>query len=282
MHYAHATPAKGNFIWRNAYGDVVAGIALFAGVMTALHVRHQTGVGQQVDTSLFAMGVYQMSFDFAAFLTTGMDFRDLEAASAEEIADSPEFEDMVKLVTEATNANTELDELMSARMPMTTTYLTKDGRKIRFNVIQPDRYHPRFCRVVGREDLIDDPRFADHETRLEHYSELYEIYRDAFLTKTLDEWRPILNREMVPWGPEQTFREVYNDPQARANDFFVPFDHPSWGTIEVQDNPLKLSETPATVHLPAPEFSQHTEEVLLEAGYSWENIARFKEESVIA
>lgn len=282
MHYGLAGGAKGDFIWRNAFGDVMAGIALFGGIMTALYVREQTGMGQQVDTSLFSMGVYQMSFDIAAFLATGLSFRDLEAQAAVERADEPEVQLRAKLADEAAAAVQKIEAEYYKLSPMAATYMTKDGRKFRVNILQHDRYHPRFCRAIGREDLIEDPRFALHEDRLVHMTELYQILRDAFLTKTLDEWRPILNREQIAWGPEQTFSEVVNDPQARANDFFIPFDHPAHGEMQVAANPLNLSETPATVRLPAPEFSQHTEEILLEAGYTWEDIAQLKEEGIIA
>ena len=62
----------------------------------------------------------------------------------------------------------------------------------------------------------------------------------------------------------------------------VPFDYPTLGHIEVIANPIKLTETPSSIRLPAPEFSQHTEEILLELGYTWEDIAKFKEQNTIA
>ena len=72
------------------------------------------------------------------------------------------------------------------------------------------------------------------------------------------------------------------DPQARANDFFVPLEHPTYGRIEVVANPVELSKTPEMLRMPAPEFGQHTEEVLLEYGYTWEDIERFKQQGAIA
>ena len=63
---------------------------------------------------------------------------------------------------------------------------------------------------------------------------------------------------------------------------FLDFDHPTHGPMEVVDNPLNLSRTPPTVRLPAPEFGQHTEEVLLEAGLSWDDIIALKDKEVIA
>ncbi len=86
----------------------------------------------------------------------------------------------------------------------------------------------------------------------------------------------------LPWASVQSLPEVISDPQARANDFFAAYDHPTYGRIEIVANPIKLSKTPATVRMPAPEFGQHTEEVLLEHGYTWEDIEQFKEEGVIA
>jgi crotonobetainyl-CoA:carnitine CoA-transferase CaiB-like acyl-CoA transferase len=76
-------------------------------------------------------------------------------------------------------------------------------------------------------------------------------------------------------------QEVIADPQAKANDFFVPFDHPTHGPIDMVASPVKLSKTPATIRTPAPEFGEHTEEVLLEWGYTWKDIGKFKKDGAI-
>ena len=100
------------------------------------------------------------------------------------------------------------------------------------------------------------------------------------MSKTYEEWRPLLKD--IPYAPRQTIKEAVNDVQARASDCFVSYDHPTQGRIEQLNNPVMMSKTPSSVRMPAPEFGQHTEEVLLEYGYSWEDIARFKEEGTIA
>ena len=284
MHYALSQRGIGGMGWRPAFGDTVAAMTLFAGIMTALYTRERTGVGQQVDLSLFNVGVYQLSFDMAAFLATGTDFREMMMKTLEEEGNTDRMRLRAQLMAEVEAATARLREFFMEYIttPLSTPYQTKDGRNFHINILLPDRYYPRVCRAIGREDLIDDPRFATHEPRRQNGPELYRIMRDAFLTKTLDEWRPILGREEIPWAPQQTIREVVNDPQARANDFFVPFDHPGHGRMEVVANPIKLSETPSTIRLPAPEFSQHTEEILLEMGYSWEDIARLKDNGTIA
>jgi crotonobetainyl-CoA:carnitine CoA-transferase CaiB-like acyl-CoA transferase len=108
---------------------------------------------------------------------------------------------------------------------------------------------------------------------------LYPILNEVFLSKTLEEWKSRLAG--IPFAVAQNLVEVINDPEARANGYFVPIDHPTHGRIEVVANPINLSETPATLRMPAPEFGQHTEEVLLELGYTWEDIVQLREEEVL-
>lgn len=234
-----------------AFGDSAAALALAYGVMMALFVRERTGVGQDVDVSLFHTGVYQLSFDIAGTLVTQ---RDCERLQSRE--DSPN--------------------------PLSALYQTKDGRWLLLSILHPERYWSMFCRAIEREDLEHDPRFEPLEPMIENRAALMHILDEIFLSKTLDEWKPRLNEEGLPWSPVQNLPEVVNDPQARANDFFVSYDHPTYGRIEVVANPINLGKTPATVRTPAPEFGQHTEEVLLEYGYTWEDIAQLKENKVIA
>lgn len=78
VHHAFSEPGTGGMTgWRPVFGDSATGMSLFAGIMTALYTRERTGVGQQVDLSLFSMGVYQLSFDVAGCLATGTDFREM-------------------------------------------------------------------------------------------------------------------------------------------------------------------------------------------------------------
>lgn len=234
-----------------SFGDHMAGMALACGVTTALFMREKTGLGQEVDVSLFHSGVYQLSYDLAGTLVTKQDCQRM----------------------------TSRDEV---RSPLTTLYQTRDGRWILFSGVRPDRYWPRFCQAIEREDLEHDSRFATVEAMTENSTTLLHILEDVFAARTLDEWRPRLNAAGFPWSPVQNFPEVISDPQARANDFFVSYEHPVHGRIEGVANPVKLSQSPEIVKMPAPEFGQHTEEVLLEAGYSWEDITQFKEQGIIA
>ena len=84
------------------------------------------------------------------------------------------------------------------------------------------------------------------------------------------------------WGtPANDYAEVAVDSQIIENDYVVDFEHPTHGPVKLVGSPVHLSKTPAEIRMPAPEFGQHTEEVLLELGYSWEEIGKLNGEEVI-
>ncbi len=256
--------------FRPAFGDNLAGMALAYGVMTSLYVREKTGKGQEVDVALLHAGLYQLGFDIAGALATGLDYNDWW--------DEPPPD--VVAAAEAGLAPARAFFRSKAPNPLSGRYTTKDGRIITIVALQPDRYWGMFCRALGLDELENDPRFNTIEGREENNAILYPMLDEAFASKTLDEWKPLL--EGIPYAVHQNLHEVINDPQARANDFFVAYDHPTHGRLEVLANPVMLSETPATIRMPAPEVGQHTEEVLLEYGYTWEDIAQFKDKGIIA
>ena len=268
--YMLSRPGVPSTGFRPAFGDNVAGLALAFGVMTALYVREKTGVGQEMDVSLFHTGMYQLGFDIAGALATGLDYSDWREEPPQEV---------VARVEEALVPVTAFYRSKVVN-PLAGRYITRDDRMIVFVALQPDRYWDRFCRSIEREDLIDDARYNSYEARAENCQQLYPILDAIFKTRTLEEWKPRL--EGIPYASYQSLLEAINDPQARTNDFFVAYDHPTHGRLEGIANPVKLSETPATVRMAAPEFGQHTEEVLLEYGYTWEDIATLKEQGIIA
>jgi len=236
--------------FRPAFGDSVGGLMLAYGITTALLVRERTGMGQEVDVSLYGVGIMQMSFDISGALIEKREFSDYRERSREDSLN-----------------------------PLAGAYLTKDGRTFFIMALQPDRYWPKICQAIEREELINDLRFNSFEARAKNRLELFKILDEAFATKTLDEWR--LRFQDIPSGPVQYLLEVINDPQARANNFFVPLNHPVHGPIEVVATPIKYSKTPATVRSAAPELGQHTEEILLELGYTWEDIGKLREQQIV-
>ena len=234
---------------RPTLGDFPAGLGLAYGIVVALFCRERTGIGQAVEASLYRAGVFALSHDLVEALTTGHEPERIPR-------------------NEVTN-------------PLVNFYKTKDERYLRLSIVQPDLYWSKFCQALGREDLEHDPRFESFEPRTQNHAALIKILDEVFATRTLAEWKPHLDTA-APWSPVQNLLEVAADPQSRANDFFLTFNDPQHGPVEVIANPVKLSKTPETIRALGPEFSQHTEEVLLEIGYTWEDIDQFKQQGVIA
>jgi crotonobetainyl-CoA:carnitine CoA-transferase CaiB-like acyl-CoA transferase len=258
-------------------------MSLFAGIITALYHREKTGLGQEVELSLLHTGIYQLSFDVSGALVTGRDFKDPDP-NLPLPADEALAQRAAELVARIEEAHGQLADLYRANMPnpLAAAYKTKDDRVIHLNILQPERYWGRMCKVIGRPELEHDPRFETHEARLLNHADLFHIMKDAVSSETLEEWKPKLSEADIPYAPQQKLSEVIHDPQARANNYFVPFQHPTHGQVEIIASPINMSETPATYRLPAPEFSQHTEEILLALGYSWEDIADLKQRGVVA
>lgn len=243
------TPEQEPFTTPIAFGDRATALTLAYGIMTALFIRERTGMGQAVYTSLQQTGIFINAYDVCASLATGKD-----------------------------RQNRNRRDLANVLL---NSYKTKDDRWIRFAINQPDLYWARLCRATGLSELENDPRFNSFVPRLENHAILFDILEKTFASKTLAEWKPLLDEAGLPWAPVLTLPEVTSDEQARANGFFVDYDHPTYGHVEIVANPVALSDTPVVVRMPAPEFGQHTEEILLEYGYTWEDIGQMKEDGVI-
>jgi crotonobetainyl-CoA:carnitine CoA-transferase CaiB-like acyl-CoA transferase len=82
-------------------------------------------------------------------------------------------------------------------------------------------------------------------------------------------------------APVQDYETLLADPQARANEYIIDIDHPLAGPMQVVGFPWKFSETPASAAPAAPELGQHTEEILLDLGYTWDEIAALREAKTI-
>jgi crotonobetainyl-CoA:carnitine CoA-transferase CaiB-like acyl-CoA transferase len=230
-------------------GDFSTGLALAYGIMLALFIRERIGVGQAVDASLFNTGVFALSNDVAGALVSGQD-RDKVAR-----------QDVVN--------------------PLAGFYETRDQRWVRLGIVQPDLYWSRFCQATGREDVEHDPRFATFDARLEHHDALFELLVEVFASKTFTEWKTRLTAAGLPWGPVHNLPEIIQDPQARANDMFLPLDHPVHGRMEVVNNPVRLSHTPLAPLRASAQLGEHTAEVLLAHGYTQSEITRWRNEGVI-
>jgi crotonobetainyl-CoA:carnitine CoA-transferase CaiB-like acyl-CoA transferase len=165
--------------------------------------------------------------------------------------------------------------------PLWNHYRAKDGKWFHLVMVQADRYWPQFCEAVGRAELVKDERYGDILARRENAASLIEELDRVFATKNRDEWAPIFDRHELIWAPVQTILEASRDPQAIALEAFATIPHRSGRDLSYVKSPVEFGATPATIRHGAPELGEHTEEVLLANGYSWEDIATLREKGVL-
>jgi crotonobetainyl-CoA:carnitine CoA-transferase CaiB-like acyl-CoA transferase len=147
--------------------------------------------------------------------------------------------------------------------------------------LQPERYWPKVCEALGLDNLVHDSRFDTVEARSKNAGELVAIFDERFATKARGEWLKILSDAGCICTPIQTPTEVVNDPQARANDYFISVDSAATDNLNMVGFPWSFSSTPASCRRTAPEFGQHTGEILVELGYKNEEIEAMKQEGAI-
>jgi len=228
--------------------DTAAATHLVAGILAALLNREKTGEGQAIEVSLYHTGVWALASDIQGAL----------------FGREPIPNDRSK-----------------ARNPVWNSYLTKDGRWMWLAMLQPNAYWPSFCKTVKMPELERDARFDSQETRATNCEELIHIIDDIIASKTREEWERIFRENNILYGRSQTPVEVTTDPQALANNFFAKVMHPEAGELRLVATPVRFHQKPAKIKTTAPEIGQHTEEILLDIGYNWEDIARLKEQGVI-
>ena len=232
-------------------GDHMASLALAYGIMLALFHREKTSEGQRVHASLLGTLVDIGSINLQACLFA--DGQDLPRVSRKDAVN-----------------------------PLWNTYKTKDNRWIQLAMLQTDPSWHDFCQILNIQELEHDPRFNSHHRRCEVNGRvLVQILDEIFASRSLAEWAECFKGRKIIWGVVNTYGQLAADPQLLENDYIVKMDHPSAGQISLVGLPVQLNKTPGGIETLAPELGEHTEEVLLQIGYSWEDITRLKEDQVI-
>jgi crotonobetainyl-CoA:carnitine CoA-transferase CaiB-like acyl-CoA transferase len=162
--------------------------------------------------------------------------------------------------------------------PLWNTYQGSDGRWFVIGLSQAERWWPHLIRALGVEHWEDDPRFATPEARAAHGPDLIARLTEFFAAKPRDHWVDLLSQHGLMSARVQDYEELRNDPQVLANRYLVDLEYPDEGrTVQMINHPVRFSAAPEVgVRGPAPQFGQHTEEVLLEFGYTWDQIAELR------
>ncbi|MCH8994243.1 MAG: CoA transferase [Chloroflexi bacterium] len=230
-----------------AIADYVGALNLATAVISALYARERTGKGQRIDTSLLGGQIAMQAWEIQYFMAHGW-------------------------VGKAGRGHHYIPTIWRV-------FKTEDSYVVVGGL--PENRWPAFCQAVGKPELEHDPRFANYFDRMAHLADIYAILDDVFPTKSTEEWMALLAEADCICAPVANYEDLVNDPQVRANDYIVEVDHPTRGRISVVGPPWHFSETPTEVAAAAPELGQHTEAILQELSYSWEQIEALREQGVL-
>ena len=223
--------------------DQVGAISLSYGILMALIHRMRTGEGQQLDASLLGGQVMLQSFNITGTLFTG---------------------------------NVPPRRPRGKAAPMWNVYRCKDGGWVALSMSLVGRWWKPFCEAIGRPDWRDDPRYNKLPEHYDHREELIAMLDDLFATRDQWEWIEFLCGPGLPCAPVPDYAQIAEDPQVIANDYIVEYEHRSGEQRKIVGPAVQLEATPGQIRHGAPEFGQHTEEVLLEFGFAWDEIERLK------
>lgn len=232
--------------------DQMTGTLLAYGILAALSVRDRQGIGQQVEVSLLGSGIHLQAYNVNVATLRG---RPLTRSSRKTL-----------------------------KNPLANYFQCADGKWLIFAEAQSDRFWHDFCNVLSIENLEKDPRYATADERRKNFREITGIIEEVFKTKPRDEWITILQTKGggISFSPILGLDELSSDPQALENEYIAEHDHPALGKVKVIGIPVEFSRTPVKVKGHAPNFGEHTEEVLMNiCGYGWEEIEKLKDEEVI-
>jgi crotonobetainyl-CoA:carnitine CoA-transferase CaiB-like acyl-CoA transferase len=138
-----------------------------------------------------------------------------------------------------------------------------------------------FCKASGRENLLDDPRFATPALRDQNANERLELIQEALLERPAAEWLEILDKAGVPSAPVLTRAQMIQHEQVEASGSVVEYDHPQAGRLRQARPAARFESTPAEIKHGAPALGTHTREVLAEVGYSDADIDALTESGVL-
>jgi CoA:oxalate CoA-transferase len=229
--------------------DYYAGMLCAFSIVSALHYRQRTGIGQRIDTALLDSLIVALDNLGERYTVGG------------------------EILARAGN--------VSFAGSATGIYPATDGH-VAVAAAASNAVWGRFCTIIGRADLTTDPRFATAPARRDRRDEIATIIAGWTSQRTKADVVRTLAPAGVPAAPVNNVDEMVADPQVQAREMFVELDHPIYGRVKTTGTPLKLSETPGRVRSLAPMPGEHNEDIFVGMlGHSRDDLARWRAEGVI-
>jgi crotonobetainyl-CoA:carnitine CoA-transferase CaiB-like acyl-CoA transferase len=228
--------------------DLGAGLFALVGILAALEHRHRTGAGQQIDTSLVDAGVALSVWEATEY------FSGAGVPSA---------------LGSAHRMNAPYQAVRCA-----DGYITIGAAN--------ERLFRRLCDVLGHREWSADEAFADNASRVRNREDLAALIEAITVTMPRTHWLSLFEANDIPCGPINDYAQVFADPQVLAREMVVETEHPALGHLRTLGSPIKMSATPPNVTRRAPQLGEHTDEVLMEAGFSHAEIAVMRASGAIS
>ncbi|MEX3715346.1 CaiB/BaiF CoA-transferase family protein [Cytobacillus horneckiae] len=230
-----------------AIADVLTALYTCIGILSAIHQRHATGEGQELDISLMDCQIASLINVASNYLVGGI---------------------------EPSRLGNEHPNIAPYQV-----FSASDGDLV--VAVGNDQQFKRFAQVAGMPELAEDSRFKENRLRVEHRAELIPICESLLKQRSKNEWKKVLDDAGIPNGPINSISEMFNDPHVEAREMIMKVDHPLIEGLQLAGSPIKLSKSPVKVRQSPPLYGEHTGEILKEVGYSEEDIKNLKINQVI-
>jgi crotonobetainyl-CoA:carnitine CoA-transferase CaiB-like acyl-CoA transferase len=230
-----------------AIGDHVGAMSMAFGIMVALFHKQRTGEGQEVDASLLGGQLCIQTFNLTDYLWSH------------------------KLRGRIPRAGFN---------PTWSIYKAADGKYFCLGMNREHQW-PAICELLKDQEWIWDPRFVKLQDRIALRDELWQHFDELFSTRPRAYWVKLFSDADLLATPVNDYEDVEHDEQILANDYITEIEGPDGTPLKMVGLPVIFSKTPGRISGLGPEFGQHTEEVLMEAGLSWDEISELRQAGAI-
>lgn len=228
-------------------GDLSSGLFAAFSILAAIMLRGKTGRGQYIDVAMTDGLISWTSVRAGDFLLGG-------------------------------TAPTQENE-MGHLSPSNAVFQTKDKKRMTIGAVEND-FWVKLCQALNLNEFLESEDYRTNIKRVKKGKEIYRRLQSLFLTKTRDEWIRILDESGVPCGPVYSFHETFEDPHVKQRKLFTQIQYGREKFLRQVRFPVKFSDYEPRIYYPPPEMGEHTESILLEEGFSKEEIEGLRKRGV--